>query len=113
MNEVQAMLQILNEYRHNEGLPGFTDKLFMDHLAFQEQVRNSDVSDFSQVCSILNSVVEGIREAEADDELQGVFREANLDWAYARKRYLIDYLSGHANKNTLEIVDKLLKEDGL
>lgn len=113
MNEVQAMLQILNEYRHNEGLPGFTDKLFMDHLAFQEQVRNADVSDFSQVHSILNSVVEGIREAEADDELQGVFREANLDWAYAKKRYLKDYLSCHADQDTLEIVHKLLKEEGL
>ncbi|WP_152033914.1 hypothetical protein [Paracidovorax avenae] len=112
MNMIDFILEIQTEYFEKPSLKYLDDKLYLDLVDFIEQLENTQ-ADFNKIFVILLDVINGIEKAEANNSLQGAFKEASLEWAYGRKQFLLNYLSEHADEDTLELVHKLLKERGL
>ena len=88
---LDVALEIEEEKRRTVGLSDFISHKHIEHEEFMCRLSLVLEKNYADAGKIVAEVIKGIQLAELDDTLKGDYREANLDWAYAKRAVARDY----------------------
>ena len=100
--------EIKNEQARTIGLSEFSNIKHNEHQEFLGRLTLIKEHNYKQAGDIVQEVLNGINEAEADTTLKGDFRETNLDWAYSKRYFAREYFSTILNTITNPNAQKYL-----
>ena len=105
---LETGLEIEEEKKRTKGLTDFISIKSEEHTAFLERLTLVQEFNYQDAGKIVAEVLEGIKLAEIDKTLKGDFREANLDWAYAKRAFARDFfehlLGSCASQNAIKFL---------
>lgn len=99
LNTKEAM-EIIAEQERTEGLSEFSRKKHEENQAFLGRLLMVEQKNYKDADKIVQEVLKGIKDAEADKKLVGDFRETNLDWAYSKRFMAREYFSNLISLST-------------
>lgn len=100
--------EILQEQLETPGLEDFADQKNIEHHYFLARLEKVTEACYKDAKAIVDEVLQGIAQAEADTTLKGNFRETNLDWAYSKRYFARQYFEHLLSQCTTQDAKKFL-----